>query len=130
MINQQFSRSIAQVILWILTALGLFFSLWVIVPAPIFALLTFSVGAPEISPAIIGLNVVAFVLSAIVYGWQYPRQSRRFFLNLGCIALALGFSAAPLIQFSATQQRAELAITNSLGRDYLDRIPQSAKAQM
>jgi acetyl esterase/lipase len=127
---QQFRRSIAQFILWLFTAVGLFLSLWIVIPAPIFSLLTLSVGAPEISPVIIGLNLVALVLSAIFYGWQYPKQSRRLFVNLGCIALALGLSASPLLQFSSTQQRAESAITNSLGRDYLDRIPQSARMQM
>jgi acetyl esterase/lipase len=130
MITKQFIRSIAQFILWSLTAVGLFLSLWVVIPAPIFALLTLSVGAPEISPAIIGLNLVALILSAIVYGWQYPQQSRRLFVNLGCIALALGLSASPLLQFSATQQQAEAAITDSLGRDYLNRLPQSVRAQM
>jgi acetyl esterase/lipase len=130
MITQHFRRSIAQVILWLLTTVGLFLSLWIIIPAPIFSLLILSVGAPEISPAIICLNLIAVVVNAIVYGWQYPKQSRRLFVNLGCIVLALCLSVSPLLQFSATQQRAESVITNSLGRDYLDRIPQSVKAQM
>ncbi len=123
-------RSISPAILWLLTAVGLFLSLWTIVPAPIFSLLPLSVGAPEISPGILILNAVGLSLSAIVYGKQYPKQRRSFFVNLGCLALAVGVSAFPLMQFSATQQQAELAITNSLGRDYLQRIPPSTTAQM
>jgi acetyl esterase/lipase len=130
MITKHFIRSIAQIILWLLTAVGLFLSLWIVIPAPIFSLLILSVGAPEISEALVGLNLVALILSAIVYGGQYPKQSRRLAVSLGCIALALGLSISPLLQFSATQQRAESAITASLGRDYLDRIPQSVTAQM
>jgi acetyl esterase/lipase len=130
MIIQQFIRSLAQIFLWLLIAVGLFLSLWIVIPAPLFALLILSVGAPELSEAIVGLNLVALILSAIVYGRQSPKKSRRLAVSLGCIALALGLSISPFLQFSATQQQAESAITAGLGRDYLDRIPPAARAQM
>ena len=130
MLTKQFTRSIAQGSLWVLTAVSLFLSLWVIIPAPIFALLPLSVGAPEISPSLICSNVLALILSGAIYGRSYPKQRRRLLVNLCCIALALGLSAFPLMQFSATQHQAELAITNSLGRDYLKRILPSTTAQM
>ncbi len=130
MIAKHYLSAIAPVILWLLTAVGLFLSLWIVCPAPIFSLLPFSVGAPELSPGIIGLNAATLILSGLIYGRKYPNQRRSLLLNLCCIALALGLSAFPLIQFSATQQRAELAITTSLGRDYLERIPLSVKQQL
>jgi acetyl esterase/lipase len=122
--------SIVKIILWLLAALGLFLSLWVVITAPIFSLLTLSVGAPEISPLIILINLLALGLSGLIYTRHYPKKQPIIAIVIGSIVLALGLSGLPLLQFSATQQQAESAMMTSLGKDYLERIPLSIKSQM
>jgi acetyl esterase/lipase len=81
----------------LLSVIGLFLSLWIVIPAPIFLLLPLSVGAPEISPWLIVLNAIAALLC---------RQSRfLLFVSL----FALGLSLLPLIQFPGTNQKAAIA---------------------
>jgi acetyl esterase/lipase len=81
----------------LISAIGLFLSLWIVIPAPVFSLLPLSVGAPEISPWLIVLNAIAIVLC---------RRSR--FLWVASL-FALGLSLLPLIQFPITNQKAAIA---------------------
>ncbi len=48
-----------------LSAIGLFLSLWVIVPAPTLFLYPLAVGAPEISPWLVGINTIALLLNLL-----------------------------------------------------------------
>jgi acetyl esterase/lipase len=114
----------------LLLLVGLFLSIWIILPAPIFSLLPFSVGAPEISPGLLILNALVTVAIAIVFwlrGFRYPKL---FCLTLCLSGLALVLSASPLLQFSAVQQQAQATIETSLGRDYLQTIPPALTAKM
>jgi acetyl esterase/lipase len=111
-------RIISQGIFWLLTLVGLFLSIWIVLPAPIFSLLPLSVGAPEISPSIICLDTAALILGSIKLWNRYPHKRRRSLLSLCLLVLALGLSSSPLSQFGAVQQQAEQAIAASLGRDY------------
>jgi acetyl esterase/lipase len=81
-----------------MSAIGLFLALWVVIPAPIFALVPLSVGAPEISPWLVLGNAIALLLTLKVS-------------RLGAIAsaIALGLSVLPLLQFPSTNQRAAAA---------------------
>jgi acetyl esterase/lipase len=114
----------------LLLLVGLFLSIWIILPAPIFSLLPFSVGAPEISPGLLILNGLVTVAIAIGFwlrGFRYPK----LFCGTLCLSgLALVLSASPLLQFSAVQQQAQAAIATSLGRDYLQAIPPALTAKM
>ncbi len=114
----------------LLLLVGLFLSIWIILPAPIFSLLPFSVGAPEISPGLLilnGLVTVAIAISFWLRGFRYPK----LFCGTLCLSgLALVLSASPLLQFSAVQQQAQAAIATSLGRDYLQAIPPALTAKM
>ena len=83
----------------ILTCLGFFLSLWIVVPAPIFALLPLSVGAPELSPWLAVLNLAASGLSI--------RRKSRLLIMGSTIALLL--SLLPLMQFPTAHDRAESA---------------------
>jgi acetyl esterase/lipase len=107
----------------LLLLVGLFLSIWIILPAPIFSLLPLSVGAPEISPGLLLLNVLVTIAIGIIFWLRGFRHWRLFLLALSLSGLALGLSASPLLQFSATQQQAQAAIESSLGRDYLTDIP-------
>jgi acetyl esterase/lipase len=114
----------------LLLLVGLFLSIWIILPAPIFSLLPFSVSAPEISPGVLILNGLVTVAIAIVFwlrGFRYPKL---FCLTLCLSGLALVLSASPLLQFSAVQQQAQAAIETSLGRDYLKGFPPALTAKM
>jgi acetyl esterase/lipase len=113
-----------------LVLVGLFLSSWIVLPAPIFSLLPLSVGMPEISPGLVGWNGAMLVLGGIRFWWRSARKRRRSILNLCCIVLALSLSTAPLLQFTKVQQQAQQSIEASLGRDYLQQVPQLLQAKM
>lgn len=114
----------------LLLSIGLFLSIWIILPAPMFSLLTLSVGAPEISPGLILLNLLVTIAVGILCRSSNFQQPRLFFLTLCLSGLALGLSALPLLQFSAVRQQAQTAIESSLGRDYLRDLPPSLTAKL
>lgn len=99
-------------------------SAWIVIPAPTLFLLPLGVGAPEVSPWLVGLNAIATLFSLKV---------RRSWLS--CVALALGIvglilSLLPLSQLPATNQQAATAIVQALGDDYLAKIPKPVQLQM
>lgn len=114
----------------ILLLVGLFLSIWIILPAPIFSLLPLSIGAPEISPVLIFINAFALLLAWVLF-WIGAIQTYRLFSFTLCLScLALGLSASPLLQFSSAQQHAERSIVASLGQDYQLDLPLALTARM
>jgi len=103
---------------WILSLVGCFLSLWIVVPAPTFALLPFGIAAPELSPWLIGLNAIALVLVA----WHLPTHWI-YSIALGCSVLGLGLSLLPLLQFSTTNTRIAAAMEAELGKAVLTTPP-------
>ncbi|MEY2857434.1 MAG: Lipase 2 [Cyanobacteriota bacterium] len=109
----------------LLAAIGFFLSLWTVVPAPTLSLLVFGVCVPELSPWIVGLNVITLSFSLIKFQPNY--------LSLGFLvatSMALILSLLPLIQFSPANNRFQLQMETSLGKDYLQQIPATLIAQM
>jgi acetyl esterase/lipase len=108
----------------LLSLVGLFLSLWIVKPAWTFSLLPLAVGAPEISPWLIVLNLIAALLTfkGIYQGWVYR-------VAFACSIIALVLSFLPLLQFSSTAQRATAAMQLGLGQEYLSVIPQAQKDQ-
>ncbi|MFB2898387.1 alpha/beta hydrolase fold domain-containing protein [Aerosakkonemataceae cyanobacterium BLCC-F50] len=110
---------------WLLSAITLFLSIWIIVPAPTFFLLPLGVGAPEISPWLIGGNVLALILILfkVRQSWLY---------NIALIASLLGLliSLLPLLQFPSANTQIAKEMQSVLGTDYLAKIPQTAQVQM
>ncbi len=129
--QQRFGRnqtvvSIAAVFLLSLIPLaislvGLFLSLWIVIPAPTLFLLPLGVGAPEISPWLIGVNAIAILL---LLRFHRGLLSRLFLV--GSIA-ALILSLLPLAQFYSTNQRFSVAMQSALGTDYLEQISQERR---
>jgi acetyl esterase/lipase len=115
----------------ILVVVGLGLSLWVVIPAPIFALMPLSVGAPEISPTLIAVNGLALGLSCLLFKFSPWRVSHptRLLALLGLSSLALILSSLPLSQFATVQQRADREIVQALGADYQTKIPAELQAQ-
>ncbi|NJO78553.1 MAG: alpha/beta hydrolase [Cyanobacteria bacterium RM1_2_2] len=93
-----------QLFLGVVGILGLFLSVWIVIPAPIFALLPLSVATPEISPWLIGVHLLVILLMATgaVQGLFH-----RWMLGCGLVGLAL--SLLPLVQFPVVHQQAALA---------------------
>jgi acetyl esterase/lipase len=123
-------KTIGTVILGLLLFLGLFLSIWIVIPAPIFSLLPLSVGAPEISPCLVILNALLPILCWIRFRTGDYKQPRLFILTLCLSGFALLLSALPLLQFSATQQQAQRSIESSLGQNYLQNLPSALIAKM
>jgi acetyl esterase/lipase len=121
-------KIISQGIFWLLILVALFLSAWVVLPAPIYPLMTLGVGAPEVSPSLLCLNGLLLIVGIFWWWRRYPR--RKLTLALVCITLSLVLSALPLMQFAGAQQQAEQAIATSLGPDYLKNISPVRHSQM
>jgi acetyl esterase/lipase len=108
----------------LLSLVGLFLSLWIVTPAPIFSLLPLAVGAPEISPWLIVLNLLAVFLTlrGIHHGWIYR-------IAFAGSVVALGLSLIPLMQFPIASQQASTAMRLALGETYLSAISPEKQAQ-
>lgn len=106
------------------STLGLFISLWIIVPAPTFFLLPLGVCAPELSPWLIVINAIAL---ASVF-WISPSWLSNLIVICSLLGLLLSF--LPLLQFPATDKRFTAEIERVLGTDYLQDIPQDRSALM
>src|SRR6187402_75027 len=76
-----------------LAAALFFLSIWIVVPAPTMTLLTFSVGAPEVSPLLLGPAVITILLA-----WR-RRRDRAGRVALGLSAVAGVLFAIPLVQY-------------------------------
>jgi acetyl esterase/lipase len=116
-----------QVILLLLSLVGLFLSAWVIIPAPTLSLLPLGIAAPELSPVLVGMNIVvlggAMIFLGLVSGWFSVLP-----LVVGFLALAL--SLMPLIQFSGTQEGFAQEMDGVLGQNYLEAVPQVIQGRM
>ncbi len=116
-------------ILWfvslLFTGVGLFLSLWIIIPAPTYPLLILGVGAPEVSPWLIIVNAIALTLARIQFNGSWLQNT--LFI---CSILALGLSLLPLIQITATNQRFAAKMETVLGTDYLYKIPEATRQLM
>jgi acetyl esterase/lipase len=115
----------------LIVLVGLFLSVWVVIPAPIFALMPLSVGAPEVSPTLIAVNGLGLGLSFLLFKfspWRVSHPSRLLVL-LVLSSLALILSSLPLSQFAAVQQQADREIVQALGANYQAKIPVELQAQ-
>ncbi|MEO1209736.1 MAG: alpha/beta hydrolase [Cyanobacteria bacterium J06638_20] len=105
----------------LLSLAGLFLSLWIVIPAPTAFLLPLGVGAPEISPWLIGINAIALV------GLGLGRTGGRLpLLILICSLLGLGLSLLPLAQLPAANRQIDAEMRSVLGPDFLASVPEKA----
>ena len=127
------ARSLAWLVAFLVASLipvalslsGLFLSLWIVIPAPTMFLLPLGVGAPEISPWLVGVNAIAILL---LLKFFHSGLFSRLLLAGSIVALIL--SLLPLLQFSASNQRFSIAMQSALGVDYINQIPQTQRSQM
>jgi acetyl esterase/lipase len=118
-------KAVLSVLAMLLSAVGLFLSAWIVLPAPTMLLLILAVGAPEISPWLLGLNAIA-----LLFSWLYIR--RRYLQQLAYIASLTGLliCASVLVNIPPTQAQMAATMTQNLGADYLEKIPAQVKAKM
>ena len=112
------------VFLLIVSILGLFLSIWIVIPAPTFFLLTFGVGTPELSPWLIVMNIVALSLAFTL--------SKSWISNviLFCSIFALILSLLPLSQLPTANKRFAAKMEQVLGTNYIDHISPELQQQM
>jgi acetyl esterase/lipase len=123
---------LSLVISHLFVLVGFFLSLWIILPAPIFSLMPLSVGAPEISPGLLVLNLLGVVLTLLLFKFHPLRLTHPNWLLflLGLSALALILSSFPLSQFAKAQQQADRELSQTLGSDYQTQIPPALQTQL
>ncbi len=109
-----------------LSAVGLLLSLAIVIPAPTRFLLPLGVGAPEVSPWLIGLNAAALLLLGL------SRRHPSWLSDIALISSLLGLflSGLPLLQFPGANARIATEIQTVLGADYQRKIPPSLQARM
>jgi acetyl esterase/lipase len=114
----------------LLSAVGLFLSLWIVLPAPNMTLLPLAVGAPEISPWLIGLHSLALLFLALLFpGWRSPVTG---FAQLAWVFSLVGLllSAAPLLQLTSAHQQFTREMEQGLGANYLATVPKERRASL
>ncbi|NJM48750.1 MAG: alpha/beta hydrolase [Alkalinema sp. RU_4_3] len=92
----------------LLSFTSFFLSLWIFIPAPTVALMTLSVGMPEISPWLLLVNLglaIALLLFAILFGFRWT-----IWLSLLLITAAFVMAMTPLMQFQRVQNNADRAM--------------------
>lgn len=112
-------------LLQLLIGIGLFLSLWIVVPAPTFSLLPLGVGAPEISPGLMVLNGITILLT---FFYRTHKTAFRIMMVSGLLGLVL--SSLPLIQLPRAIQQANGAMQTNLGKDYLAKLSPAQQAQL
>ncbi|MEG4987446.1 alpha/beta hydrolase [Microcoleus sp. BR0-C5] len=116
---------VSPFISWFLSAIALFLSLWIIVPAPTMFLYPLAVGAPEISPWLVGINTIALLLNLLG-----RHQGKVYIILLICNLFALILGLLPLIQFPAANAAIATQMQAVLGENYLAALPQADRAQL
>ena len=111
-------------ILQLLIGVGLFLSLWIVVPAPTFSLLPLGVAAPEISPGLMVLNAIALLLTFI-----YNHKAAFRLMLFGSI-VSLILSSWPLLQLPGAIEQTNTAMQSALGHNYLANVPVEKQTQL
>ncbi|MEQ9622419.1 alpha/beta hydrolase fold domain-containing protein [Coleofasciculus chthonoplastes] len=108
-----------------LSGVGLFLSLWVIVPAPTFWMLPLAVAAPEASPWLLGVNAIALILAIL----NLHEGGLDNFAVI-CSLIGLILSLLPLIQFPGVNARIAAQMQRDLGVEDLATITPDAPTPM
>lgn len=119
------SKILFSLLALLLSLISLFLSAWIIIPAPNMFLLKLAVGAPEVSPWLLILNVLSLLLS--FFGIR-QRKIQRLAYIFSCIGLL--FCSLVLVNITTTQMQIEQGMKQGLGANYLDKIPIQVSTKM
>jgi acetyl esterase/lipase len=89
--------------------------IWIVIPAPIFSMLPLSVGTPEISPWLLGVNLVSAIGLTIAIA-KYP-SGWALRVALSLIVIALILSALPVSQIAQARSIASNSMIAVMGKD-------------
>lgn len=106
-------------------ALVLFVALWIVVPAPTYALLPLGVGAPESSAWLLVGSLFIGILALVDIR---RHTAARGALVLAAVAMLL--ASLPLARIPGTVRRFDVAMREELGDGYLRRVPAEAREEM
>ena len=98
--------SIASGLSWVAIGVLLFLSLWIVLPAPNFALLPLAVGAPAISPLLGGLGILALTLTL----WLTATPPRSV---VAILLMVIALNSLPLLQQPQAVAAAEHSMTQA-----------------
>jgi acetyl esterase/lipase len=98
----------ADFILLIASAVLLFVSMWIVVPAPHYALYSIAVGAPELSPVLLAGSVILLIVSA-----RRVRRGRAARLPLVFAAIASVVALVPVVQLPIALARFDRAMATT-----------------
>ncbi|MBD2611816.1 alpha/beta hydrolase [Nostoc punctiforme FACHB-252] len=118
-------RSLVSILVLLVAFTSLFLSSWIILPAPNMFLLTLAVGAPEVSPWLLLLNLLCLLLSFFYIRYRQI-QILIFIFNI----IGLLICGSVLVKIPLTQKQMDRAMKQALGADYLEKIPLELKAKM
>ncbi|QHG17855.1 alpha/beta hydrolase [Nostoc sp. ATCC 53789] len=112
-------------LVFLLSFASLFLSSWILLPAPNMSLLTLAVGAPEVSPWLLLLNLFSLLLSFFCIRRYKIRRLASIFNSIGLLLCAWVLANIPL-----TQMQMDKAMKQGLGTYYLEQIPVQVRAKM
>jgi acetyl esterase/lipase len=111
-----------------IAVIGLFITMWSLVPAPIMLLMPLSVGAPEIGVWLLILGIIGLLSHAIWWHKILPKMLRWLGVSLGVISLILNTN--PFVQISGTIDRANAAMSKAFGDSYQGRIAKELQPKL
>ena len=123
--NKKKLFSFKNILILVITFISLFLTSWFIIPAPNFPLLIFAVVAPEISPWLLLLNIITFILAFL---FIYPHRLKQIICIFSLIGLLI--CSWQLISIIPTQTQMNAAMNQGLGKDYQQKIPVELTAKM
>ena len=99
-------------------------AVWIVLPAPTYWFLTYSVGAVEISGWLLLASIAALALS-----WMDARAgSKLATAAFSCALASLALAASTYVRFPATSRNFDREMARALGGDPLAHVPDSARA--
>ena len=96
---------LADFILLIASAVLLFLSVWIVVPAPHAVLYPVAVGSPEVSPLLLAGSIILLIISA-----RRVRRDRTARLTLAFAAIASVLALVPVVQLPIALARFDRAM--------------------
>jgi acetyl esterase/lipase len=120
--------TLRHLVAFAIAAVTLLLAVWIVLPAPTYFFLTYSVGAVEISA---WLAVAALVSLALVWPDARTRGAPRIAtVAFNCSIAALALSLSPYLRFPLAVRRFDREMDSALGGDPLRDVPDSARAKL
>jgi acetyl esterase/lipase len=110
-------------LLLLLSFTSFFLSLWIFIPAPTVALMTLSVGMPEISPWLLLVDLglaITLLFFAILFGFRWT-----IWVSLLLVVAAFVMAMTPLMQFQRAQDEADRAMAAVVEKHQVPEIVQA-----